>query len=75
MAHIDALIDKVSDPALRQMLREQIDIMLNKQSFGLVYQQHKPETVELWHYGVLELVVDGNHSRPPEAAGTTSRHL
>src|SRR5581483_11126587 len=26
--------------------------MLNKQSFGLVYQQHKPETVELPHYEV-----------------------
>jgi adenine-specific DNA-methyltransferase len=52
MAHIDALIDKVADPALRQALRDQVDTMLNKQSFGLVYQQHKPETVELHHYKV-----------------------
>ena len=47
MAHIDSLIDKVADPSLRQMLREQVDGMLNKKSFGLVFQAHKPETVEL----------------------------
>jgi len=45
VALIDALIEKVADPALRQALRNQIDTMLAKQSFGLVYQQHKPETV------------------------------
>lgn len=52
MAHIDALIDKVADAALRQALRAQIDTMLTKQSFGLVFQPHKPETVELPHYKV-----------------------
>ncbi|MCY7290251.1 MAG: site-specific DNA-methyltransferase [Cryobacterium sp.] len=52
MAHIDALIDKISDPSLRQALRDQIDILLNKQLFGLVFQPHKPETVELPYYKV-----------------------
>lgn len=52
MAHIDALIDKVADPALRQALRDQVDTLLDKQSFGLVYQPHKPETVELPKYRV-----------------------
>jgi len=52
MALIDALIDKIADPALRQALRDQISTMLMKQSFGLVYQQHKPETVELPQYKV-----------------------
>ncbi|MGV1009097.1 MAG: site-specific DNA-methyltransferase [Dermatophilaceae bacterium] len=52
MAHIDALVDKVADPALRQMLRDQVELMLSKQSFGLVFQPHKPETVELPHYRV-----------------------
>ncbi|MEV2241912.1 DNA methyltransferase [Micromonospora sp. NPDC049891] len=52
MAHIDALIDKVADPALRQLLHEQVAQLLSRQSFGLVYQQHKPETVELYHYKV-----------------------
>jgi len=52
LAHIDALIDKVADLALRQALRQQIDKMQTKQSFGLVFQAHKPETVELPHYKV-----------------------
>lgn len=52
MAHIDALIDKVADPSLRQELREQIDVMLNKQSFGLVFQAHKPETVQLPNFQI-----------------------
>ncbi len=49
MALIDALIDKVADPALRDALRQQVEGLLLKQSFGLVYQPHKPETVELHH--------------------------
>lgn len=52
MAHIDALIDKISDPALRQAMRDQVAIILDKQDFGLVYQTHKPETVQLPHYKV-----------------------
>ncbi len=52
MAHIDALIEKVSDPALRAALRHQVNAMLIKQSFGLVFQAHKPETVELPRYKV-----------------------
>lgn len=52
MALIDALIDRVADGALRQALRQQIDTMLTKQSFGLVFQAHKPETVELPRYKV-----------------------
>jgi adenine-specific DNA-methyltransferase len=52
MAHIDALIEKVTDPALREALRDQVDTLLHKQSFGLVFQGHKPETVELPQYKV-----------------------
>jgi adenine-specific DNA-methyltransferase len=50
VALIDALLDKISDGSLRHALREQVDGMLSKQSFGLVFQQHAPETVELPHY-------------------------
>jgi adenine-specific DNA-methyltransferase len=52
MALVDALLDKISDENLRQALREQVDQLLGKQSFGLVYQQHKPESVELHKYAV-----------------------
>ncbi|WP_407727686.1 site-specific DNA-methyltransferase (plasmid) [Rhodococcoides fascians] len=46
------MIDRIADPSLRQAMRHQIDSMLNRQSFGLVYQAHKPETVELPRYKV-----------------------
>lgn len=52
MALIDALLEKISNPSLQAALREQVDQLLSKQSFGLVFQQHKPETVELHNYKV-----------------------
>jgi adenine-specific DNA-methyltransferase len=52
MALIDALLDKITDAALRQALREQVEVLLQKQSYGLVFQQHEPETVELPGYKV-----------------------
>jgi adenine-specific DNA-methyltransferase len=52
MALVDALLDRIADTSLRVALREQVDNMLHKQSFGLVFQQHKPETVELHNYEV-----------------------
>lgn len=50
MAHIDALVDKITDVALRDALRDEVNTLLHKQSFGLVFQEHKPETVELPNY-------------------------
>lgn len=52
MALVDALLDKITNESLRKALREQVDQLLSKQSFGLVFQQHKPETVELHNYTV-----------------------
>ena len=52
MALIDALLEKITNPTLQAALREQVDQLLSKQSFGLVFQQHKPETVELHNYRV-----------------------
>jgi adenine-specific DNA-methyltransferase len=52
MAHIDALIEKISDSALRDALRGEVDTLLHKRSFGLVFQEHKPETVELPNYQI-----------------------
>jgi adenine-specific DNA-methyltransferase len=52
VALVDALIDKINDVSLRRALREQVDILLHKQSYGLVFQQHEPETVELPNYKV-----------------------
>jgi adenine-specific DNA-methyltransferase len=52
VALIDALLDKVGDRFLRTALRKEVDQLLGKQQYGLVYQQHKPETVELYTHKV-----------------------
>ena len=52
MAHIDSLVDKIADLDLRKSLRQQVDLLLQRRSFGLVFQEHKPEVVELPNYAV-----------------------
>lgn len=52
MALIDALLDKISNESLRRELREEVDQLLAKQSYGLVFQKHQPETVELHSHAV-----------------------
>lgn len=52
MALIDALLDKITDRSLRAALRKQVDMLQDKQQYGLVFQQHKPETVELYSHKV-----------------------
>jgi adenine-specific DNA-methyltransferase len=52
MALVDALLDKITNEGLRKALREQVNQLLSKQSYGLVFQQHKPETVGLHNYTV-----------------------
>lgn len=41
MALVDALLDKISDRALRTALRKQVDLLLDKQQYGLVFQQRR----------------------------------
>lgn len=52
MAHIDALIDKIADQALQQALRTEVASLTQKRGFGLVFQEHKPESVELPNYRI-----------------------
>lgn len=52
MALIDALVDKITDGPLRKALRQEVDGLLEKQKYGLVFQQHKPETVELYAHTI-----------------------
>jgi adenine-specific DNA-methyltransferase len=44
---LDVLLDKVSDPALRQELRSAVDKVRAKRTFGLVFESHLPERVRL----------------------------
>lgn len=47
MAHIDDLVKQVSDPQLRAALMQQVSTLTSRKQFGLVFQEHSPESVRL----------------------------
>lgn len=47
MAHLDTLIGLIPDLKLRGEIQTQVSKLSSKTSFGLVYEEHRPETVEL----------------------------
>lgn len=50
MAYIDILLDKISDEALRQELRKEVEVLLQVNQFGLVFQRHQPESARSSNY-------------------------
>ena len=47
MSRIDDLIAQVNDKALRQKLQAALSDMKRRQRFGLVFEEHIPETTAL----------------------------
>ena len=47
MARIEDLIEEIADPALRRQIAYQIKILKSTKRFGLVFEDHVPETVSL----------------------------
>ena len=45
--HLDALINQVSDPKLREDLRAEIKSVTSDRDFGLVFEKHLPELIRL----------------------------
>src|SRR6185436_1735539 len=52
MARIDALIAQIADKSLRQKLLAALADMKRRQRFGLVFEEHIPETTALVHFPV-----------------------
>lgn len=48
MARIEDLIDEISDPALRDQIAREVKELKSAKRFGLVYEDHVPETVSLF---------------------------
>ena len=46
-SELDVLLERVEDAALRPDLREQIERLRQRRSYGLVFEQHIPERVRL----------------------------
>lgn len=53
MAHLDTLIAMVPDEKLRGELQRQITRLTAKTSFGLVFEEHRPENVRLPEFEVV----------------------
>jgi adenine-specific DNA-methyltransferase len=47
LAHIDDLVKQVGDPQLRAALMQQVSTLTSRKQFGLVFQEHSPESVRL----------------------------
>ncbi len=53
MARLDDLITQIADKALRQKLESALVDMKRRQRFGLVFEEHIPETSSLLHFPVV----------------------
>lgn len=47
MAHIDNLIERIGDTELRAQIAEQVAHLTSRKDFGLVFQEHLPEAIEI----------------------------
>ena len=47
MAHVDNLIERISDPHLRAQIAEEVAKLVERKDFGLVFQRHLPEDLEV----------------------------
>ena len=47
MARIEDLLTKIDDPALREELAREVAVLKEQVDFGLVFERHIPETVDL----------------------------
>lgn len=47
MAHIDYLIERITDETLRGQIADEVAKILERTSFGIVFQRHSPEDIEV----------------------------
>lgn len=77
---LDALISRIEDAALRRDLNAQIRLLRRKRQFGLVFEEHLPELVNLPHHPIrrgVKVVLRGEPDAAPRmvlnvAAGEAS---
>lgn len=47
VAHIDNLVERIADPALRAQIADEVAKLVERKDFGLVFQRHLPEDLEV----------------------------
>ncbi len=66
MARIEDLIDEMADPALRDEIARQVKFLKSTKRFGLVFEDHVPETVTLHGLTIRVGSVVQNRIKPEE---------
>ena len=56
MAKIEDLIDEIADPALRERIAGEVRELKRTKRFGLVFEEHIPETVSLYGLPIGERI-------------------
>ncbi len=66
MAKIEDLIDKIDDSALRERIAGEVRELKRTKRFGLVFEEHIPETVSLYGLPIHEGLVVQNRTTPDD---------
>ncbi len=69
MAYVDDLVAQVTDPALQERLLRAVDALRKGRRFGLVFEDHVPETVMLPSIGVRPGVTVARRNDPDDPTG------
>lgn len=66
MAKIEDLIDEIADPPLRERIAGEVRELKRTKRFGLVFEEHIPETVSLYGLPLREGLVVQNRTTPDD---------
>lgn len=66
MAKIEDLIDEIADPGLRERIAGEVRELKRTKRFGLVFEEHIPETVSLYGLPIRDGLVVQNRTTPDD---------
>jgi len=66
MARIEDLIEEIADPVLRDQIARQVKLLKSNKRFGLVFEDHVPETVSLPGLPIRPGSIVQNRRKPEE---------
>lgn len=66
MAKIEDLIDEIADPALRDRIAREVKDLKETKRFGLVFEEHIPETVSLYGLPIRAGLIVQNRTTPDD---------
>jgi adenine-specific DNA-methyltransferase len=67
-SELDVLLDKIGDPVLRADIRSEVERVRGKRTFGLVFESHLPERVQLPEHPIRVGVKVAYRDRPGSPA-------